>query len=131
MTNYIHLIKKRHSRINRQNNPSNINGSINANTSGSAIRNPGYSGLFLFGQVVDRTRKHVPKDNPTTGIITYTVQTVRDTKYFVDDYAPNAYYDIGSDVYLPVYIKTYKRRNGDPSYTLMFQHDERSRGEHF
>lgn len=95
------------------------------------VRDPGYSGLYLFGQVIDRTRRHVPKDNPTTEIVTYTVQTERDTKYFIDDYAPDSYYDIGAQICLPVYIKTYKRRNGDPSYTLMIQQDDRSRGEHF
>jgi len=40
-------------------------------------------------------------------------------------------YDISVGVYFPVYIKTYKRRNGDPSYTLMIQQDDLSCGEHF
>ncbi len=102
-----------------------------ASQANSSIRQPDYSGLYLFGQITDRTRRRVPKDNPTTEIVTYTVQTVRDSKYYVDDYAPDSYYDIGADVCFPVYIKTYKRRNGDPSYTLMIQQDDLSRGEHF
>lgn len=105
--------------------------SITASAKNPSIRNPNYSGLYLFGQITDRTRRHVPKDNPTTEIVTYTVQTVRGSKYYVDDYAPDSYYNIGADVCFPVYIKAYKRRNGDPSYTLMIQQDDLSRGEHF
>lgn len=111
-------------------NHPNSNNNNNASKSPS-FREPGYSGLYLFGQIIDRTRRHVPKDNPTTEIVTYTVQTDRESKYYIDDFAPDSYYDIGASITLPVYIKTYKRRNGDPSYTLMIQQDERSRGEHF
>jgi hypothetical protein len=90
-----------------------------------------YSGLYLFGRIIDRTRRHVPKDNPTTEIVTYLVQSNRDSKFYVDDYAPDSYYDIGADVSFNVYIKTYKRRNGEPSYTLNIQQNDFSRGEHF
>ncbi len=113
--------------MNRSNN--NINNSSSAKN--LPVRNSAYSGLYLFGQVIDRTRRHVPKDNPTTEIVTYTVQTDRDTRYYIDDYAPDSYYDVGAEVCLPAYIKAYKRRNGDPSYTLMIQQDDLSRGEHF
>lgn len=121
--------------MSRNNNHANT-ANIPSTSASSSIKNYStrtahYSGLFLFGQVIDRTRRYVPKDTPTTEIVTYTVQTERDSKYFVDDYAPDSYYDVGSDVCFPVYIKTYKRRNGDPSYTLMIQQDELSRGEHF
>ena len=90
-----------------------------------------YSGLYLFGKVIDRTKRHVPKDNPTTEIVTYLIQSNRDSKFYVDDYAPKSYYDIGADVSLNVFIKTYKRKNGEPSYTLNIQQNNFSRGEHF
>lgn len=90
-----------------------------------------YSGLYLFGKVIDRTRHHVPKDNPTTEIVTYLIQSNRDSKFYVDDYASKSYYDIGADVSLNVFIKTYKRKNGEPSYTLNIQQNNFSRGEHF
>ena len=94
-------------------------------------RTSSYSGRFLFGTVSDRTLRYVPKDHPTTEIVTYTVQSSHDTHYFVDHFAPDSYYNIGADVCFPVYIKTYKRRNGDPAYTLMLQQDETVRGECF
>jgi hypothetical protein len=90
-----------------------------------------YSGLYLFGRVIDRTRRHVPKDNPTTEIVTYLIQSNQNSKFYVDDYAPASYYDIGADVSLNVYIKTYKRKNGEASYTLNIQQNDFSRDEHF
>jgi hypothetical protein len=90
-----------------------------------------YSGLYLFGKIIDRTRRRVPKDNLTTEIVTYLVQSNGDRKFYVDDYAPESYFDIGTQVSLNVYIKTYKRRNGEPSYTLNIQQNDFSRGEHF
>ena len=45
-------------------------------------------GLSISGTVVDRTRRHAPKDNPTTEIVTYTLGDGSDRKYYVDDYAP-------------------------------------------
>ena len=76
-------------------------------------------------------KRHVPKDNPTTEIVTYLIQSNRDSKFYVDDYAPKSYYDIGADVSLSVFIKTYKRKNGEPSYTLNIQQNNFSKGEHF
>lgn len=88
-------------------------------------------GLFLSGTVVDRTRRMVPHDNPTTEIVTYTIQDGYNRKFYVDDYAPGGYHDLQSYVCFPVYIKTYLRKNGEPSYTLNIQKMELSRGEHF
>lgn len=88
-------------------------------------------GLSLSGTVIDRTRRMVPRDNPTIEIVTYTVQDESSRKYFVDDFAPENYYDINSSVCLPVYVKAYKRRNGEPSYTLNVQKQDAGRGEHF
>ena len=88
-------------------------------------------GLSVSGTVIDRTRRMVPQDNPTTEIVTYTIQDGFNRKHYVDDYAPSDYYDIDSCVYLPVYIKTYRKWNGDPSYTLNIQKPDVSRGECF
>ena len=88
-------------------------------------------GLCLNGFVIDRTRRHVPKNNPTIEIVTYTVSDNFDHKYYVDDYAPSDYFEIGECVSLPVYIKPYLRKNGDASYNLSIQKKTSLRGEHF
>ncbi len=99
------------------------------NTQSSSI--PDIQGLCLTGTVIDRTRRMVPRNNPTTEIVTYMIQDGHNRKYYVDDYAPGSYHDLQSSVTLPVYVKTYTRKNGDPSYTLNIQKMDMSRGEHF
>ena len=89
------------------------------------------SGLFISGTIVERTRRMVPRDNPTTEIVTYTVQGNNDRKFYVDDYAPESYHDINSNVCFPVYIKTYIRKNGEASYTINVHKAETAKGEHF
>ena len=103
--------------MNQRNTRSNNNGVMN--------------GLSLSGTVIDRTRRMVPRDNPTTEIVTYTVQDDFNRKFFVDDYAPNDYHDLQSTVCFPVYIKVYNRKNGEPSYTLNIQKNDSGRGKHF
>ena len=93
-------------------------------------RNPP-SGLRLSGNVIDRTRRRVPHDNPTTEIVTYTLCDGDDRKHYVDDYAPDSYHDLGDFVSLPVYIKPFIRRNGEASYNICVQKAPSSRGEHF
>ncbi len=88
-------------------------------------------GLSLSGTVIDRTRRMVPHDNPTTEIVTYTIQDGYNRKFYVDDYAPDSYHDLNSSVCFPVYIKAYNRKNGEPSYTLNIQKMDVTRGEHF
>lgn len=73
----------------------------------------------------------VPRNNPTTEIVTYMIQDGNNRKYFVDDYAPDSYHEIASSVSLPVYIKAYVRKNGEPSYTINIQKSDVGRGEHF
>lgn len=89
------------------------------------------SGLYLGGNVVERTRRHVPKDNPTTEIVTYTLRDNNDRKFYVDDYTPESYYDIGEQVCLPVYVKPYQKHNKELAYTLCIQKRLCPRGEHF
>lgn len=88
-------------------------------------------GLSFSGTVIDRTRRHVPKDNPTTEIVTYTIGDGNERKYYVDDYAPSSYHEIGENVSFPVYVKPYIKKNGEPSYNLCIQKKPSSRGEHF
>ncbi len=90
-----------------------------------------YFGLFLCGTVIDRVRRHVPKDNPKTEIVTYTLSDNDERKYYVDDYAPINYHEIGDSVSFPVYVKPYVKRNNDLSYNLCIQKKTSERGEHF
>ena len=93
----------------------------------------GVQGLCLGGTVIDRTRRYVPKDNPTTEIVTYTIQDANNHKYFVDDYAPSSYLELDRYACLPVYVKPYKIKNGDPSFNLNVQRAsaEHGNGENF
>lgn len=89
-------------------------------------------GIHLGGTVVDRARRMVPHDNPTTEIITYTLETDKNRRYYVDDYAPTSYYERGDYVIVPVYIKPYRKKNNDLSYTLcILKEFRRPQGESF
>ena len=88
-------------------------------------------GLNLSGTVIDRTRRFVPKDNPVTEIVTYTLSDNEDHKYYVDDYAPSSYHDLGVYVSVPVYVKPYMKKNKDISYNLCIQKKVTRQGEHF
>ncbi len=92
---------------------------------------PNTTGLSLSGTVTDRVRRMVPHNNPNTEIVTYTIQDSGNRKFYVDDYSPNGYHSIGDIVSLPIYVKAYIRKNGDPSYTLNVQKMDNARGEHF
>ena len=90
------------------------------------------TGLLIRGTVKERTRRHVPFDNPTTEIVTYAISDENDRRYYVDDFAPSAYYSIGENVENNVYVRPYRKRNGDLSYTLCIQKDYHSiKGESF
>ena len=95
--------------------------------------NNAITGLSLSGTVIDRTRRMVPRDNPTTEIVTYTIQDDFNHKFYVDDYSPSEYHDLNAKVCLPIYVKAYSRKNGIPSYTLNVQKEDlvRGSGEHF
>ena len=90
------------------------------------------SGLLIRGIVKERTRRHVPFDNPTTEIVTYTISDENDRRYYVDDFAPSSYYSVGENVESNVYVRPYRKRNGDLSYTLCIQKDFHAiKGESF
>lgn len=91
------------------------------------------SGLYVFGQVIDRTRRTIKTRNDGQAeIVTYTVQDVNGRRYFVDEYTPEQYCEIGEAVELPVYVKTFKKNNGDIGYSFCVQQQfGPARGEHF
>ena len=98
----------------------------------SATDSPPLCGLVVIGQVRERTRRMVPLDNPRTEIVTYMIIDDNDHRYYVDDYAPSSYYETGANVGLAVYVKPYKKRNGELSYTICVQKDFHStKGEVF
>ena len=88
-------------------------------------------GLSLNGTVIDRTRRMVPRNNPTTEIVTYTIQDDNNRKYYVDDYSPDGYLELDSPACFPVYIKPFLRKNGEVSYTINVLKNQISLGEHF
>lgn len=91
-----------------------------------------FSGLYLFGQVIDRTRRTIPtRNNSTAEIVTYTIQDTNGRRYHVDEYTPDEYYDLGEYAEIPVYVKTFKKRTGDIGYSFCVQSQDFSRGEHF
>ena len=91
------------------------------------------SGLTLSGVIINRLKRMVPRNNPTIEVITYTVQDINGTKFYVEDYQPDRYHEIGDTVSLSVHVKAYNRKNGEPSYTLNVQKDDghNFRGEPF
>lgn len=92
------------------------------------------SGLYLFGTVTDRTRRTIStKENASTEIVTYTVIDNAGHKYYVDEYSPEKYNDVGKPVILPVYVKAFRRRNGEVGYSFCVQQQFQgtTRGEHF
>ena len=111
--------------------------SIPDNPDGSVFQQPyteSFSGLYVFVWVSDRARRSIPTRNDSTAeIVTYTVEDTASRKYYIDEYSPTEYHDVGSFVSLPVYVKTYKKRNGDIGYSfcLQQQHTVLSRGERF
>ena len=76
------------------------------------------SGLFLAGTVVQRTKREIPSVNPTTEVVTYQIIDDKDRNYYVDDYSPSEYYECGANVIFPIYVKPYKKKTGDVSYSL-------------
>ena len=92
------------------------------------------SGLYVFGEVTDRTRRTVPtRDNSNAEIVTYTIQDTAGHRYFIDEYSPQRYNDIGTVVEIPVYVRTFKKRNGDVGHSFGVQQQLTisTRGERF
>ena len=89
-------------------------------------------GLFLSGYVADRVRRYVPKEKPTTEIVTYTIDDKAGHKYYVDDYMPGGYFELGECISVPVYIKPYIKKNKEASYAIgILKTYSNDRGERF
>ena len=78
------------------------------------------SGLILCGTVSQRTKRTVPVNNSTIEIVTYLIVDSNGRFYYVDDYAPDHYHEVGQPIHVAVYVKPYRKKNGDPSYSLNF-----------
>lgn len=92
------------------------------------------SGLYLFGTVIDRTRRTINtrNNNSTAEIVTYTIQDNTGRRYYVDEYSPDEYFDLNEYAEVPVYVKTFKKRTGDIGYSFCVQQEFAStRGERF
>lgn len=91
------------------------------------------SGLYVGGIIKERRRRYIDrKDNEQAEIITYTLSDEGSKNYFVEDYAPQSYHDVGEQMLVPVYVKPYRKKNGDLSYTICIKKDfEGGRGEVF
>ncbi len=78
------------------------------------------SGLYFAGVVEERRKRMVPKDNPETEVVTYTFyDSDSRANYYVDDYAPESYLEVGEYVELPVRIKAYiHKTTGKPAYSM-------------
>ena len=76
------------------------------------------TGLYIFGKIVNRTRRRVPKINPTTEVVTYTLEDEAGRKNYVEDFAPSTYHELGEYVTFHVYVKAYIKKNREASYTL-------------
>ena len=89
-------------------------------------------GLTLSGKVIDRTRRMVPREAPTTLIVTYTIEDEMGNKYYVDEFAPNEFFELGMYISVPVYIKAYMKKNKEAAYSINIKKDViYERGEHF
>ena len=92
------------------------------------------SGLYLFGTVIDRTRRTINTrtNNSTAVIVTYTLQDTSGRRYYVDEYSPDEFYELNEYAEIPVYVKAFKKRSGDIGYSFCVQQEFPSiRGEHF
>ena len=91
------------------------------------------NGLYVGGIIQERRRRFINRENMAqTEIVTYTLSDENNKRYFVEDFAPTSYRDIGSQIVVPVYVKPYRKKNGDLSYTICIKKDfDGGRGESF
>jgi hypothetical protein len=91
------------------------------------------SGLIIRGTVKERSHRFVSVRGSQIEIVTYVVTDASDHRYYVEDFAPTEHYNIDDDIEIPVYIKPYRKKTGDPSYSICVQKEYRSslKGESF
>ena len=91
-------------------------------------------GLFLVGKVADRVRKTVSAQGTEVEVVTYTILCGGVHRFYVDDFNPDKHFAVGENVSIPVYVKAYRKKTGEPSYMLKLQKSDvyiASRGERF
>ncbi len=91
-------------------------------------------GLFLIGEVSDRVKKNITTHGVDVEVVTYTISCNDRQRYYVDDFDPEKYFSVGEKITIPVYVKAYKKKTGEPSYMLKLQKKDifvASRGERF
>lgn len=78
------------------------------------------TGIYFSGTVAERRKRMVPKDNPQTEVVTYAFYDEEShSHYYVDDYAPESYLEVGEYVTIPIRIKAYMHKgNGRPAYSM-------------
>jgi hypothetical protein len=90
------------------------------------------SGLVIIGTVKERSRRYANVRGSQVEIVTYVVTDANERRYYIEDFAPSEHYNIDDSVTIPVYIKPYRKKTGDPSYSLCVQKEHRSlKGEAF
>lgn len=89
-------------------------------------------GLFIGGTVRDCRRRYINKSgSDQIEIVTYTLADSNDRHFYVEDYAPTSSRSIGDQTVVPVYIKPYRKSNGQLSYTVCIKKEFQTRGESF
>lgn len=76
------------------------------------------SGMYVFGTVKERRKREIEKSGDKIEIVTYEVADDDGHLYYVEAFDPEEYYDRAQYVQIPIYIKAYKKKNGDPAYTI-------------
>ena len=92
------------------------------------------SGLCVIGVVKDRRRREIIKNDEHLEIVSYEIIDNDNRSYYVEAFAPSSHFERGASIQIPVYVKPYIKKNGDPSYTLNLKSDnpvKNSRGESF
>ena len=89
-------------------------------------------GLFVGGTVRDRRRQYINRSSSEQGeIVTYTLTDSNDRNFYVEDHAPSSYRNIGDQTVVSVFIKPYRKSNGQLSHTICIKKNSETRGESF
>ena len=68
----------------------------------------------------------------STQIVTYTIMDSANRRYYVDEYSPDEYHEIGDYIIIPIYVKTFKKNNGEIGHSFAVQQQfNPARGENF
>ena len=78
------------------------------------------TGLYVGGTVQECRRRFINRENnERVEVVTYTVSDDGNKSYYVEYYAPSSYRDIGSQLLEAVYVKPFRKKSGDLSYTIV------------